>query len=100
MSADYTNGSQLRLCALIRLLRGNEFLGVAPNELAKALAVTPSTITRDLFNLKKAGFAESLATGRWRLGPELVQTGLAFAAHVAETSDALSEMKQRFTREI
>lgn len=96
--SDYTNPAQQRVLATVLLLAGNEFDGVAPVELARALATNPSNVTRDLANLETAGFAERLPTGRWRLGPKLVQIGLAFSAHVAKKSDQLDEIRQRYTR--
>lgn len=95
----YRNEAQQRLCRLIQLLAGNEFNGVAPSDLAKALKTNPSNITRDLSNLKDAGFAELITdTGRWRLGPKLIQVALAFSEHVGQMSDRLAELKTRYSR--
>lgn len=100
MSKDiYINAAQQRLLKAIVLLAGNEFSGLAPSDLAKALGTNPSNVTRDLANLKEAGLAEQLPdTGRWRLGPKLVQIALAFSDHVARSSDRMDELKQRYTR--
>lgn len=96
---DYTNEAQQRLCKMIRLLAGNEFGGLAPSELAKALGTNPSNVTRDLFNLQKAGIAEEVAdSGRWRLGPALVQIGLAFSLHLDRARSRFDEINQRYTR--
>lgn len=99
MSADYINAAQQRLLKVVVLLAGNEFGGLAPSDLAKALNTNPSNITRDLANLKEAGLAEQLIdTGRWRLGPKLVQIAVAFTEHIARSSDRMSELKHRYTR--
>lgn len=96
---DYTNEAQQRLCRLILLLAGHEFDGMAPSDLAKALKTNPSNITRDLHNLKEAGLAELMAeTGRWRLGPKLVQIAIAFSEHVGRMSDRLAELQTRYSR--
>lgn len=100
MSTDYINAAQQRLLRVIVLLAGNEFGGLAPSDLAKALDTNPSNITRDLANLKEAGLAEQLSdTGRWRLGPKVVQIAVAFSEHIARTSDRMAEIKQRYTRQ-
>ena len=96
--SDYINAAQQRLLKAVVLLAGNEFNGLAPSDLAKALNTNPSNVTRDLASLKEAGLAEQLDTGRWRLGPKLVQIALAFSDHVARSSDRMSEIKQRYTR--
>lgn len=97
-ATDYTNPAQQRVLAIQLLLAGNEFTGVLPSELARALDTSLPNMTRDLFNLEKAGIAERMPTGRWRLGPKLVQIALAFTTHVGRQSDQLTEIKQRYTR--
>lgn len=99
-TTNYINAAQQRLLRVIVLLAGNEFGGLAPSDLAKALDTNPSNITRDLANLKEAGLAEQLSdTGRWRLGPKVVQIAVAFSEHIARTSDRMAEIKQRYTRQ-
>lgn len=98
--SDYINASQQRLLKVIVLLAGNEFSGLAPSDLAKALSTNPSNITRDLANLKEAGLAEQMTdTGRWRLGPKVIQIAVAFTEHVSRSSDRLAELQQRYTRQ-
>lgn len=100
MSVDYINAAQQRLLKVVVLLAGNEFNGLAPSDLAKALNTNPSNITRDLANLKEAGLAEQLPdTARWRLGPKLVQIALAFSDHMARSTSRMSELQQRYTRQ-
>ncbi len=100
MDSDYSNESQQRLVRLLLLLAGNEFHGLAPGEIAKALQVNPATTTRDLFNLKESGVAEQIEeTGRWRLGPKLVQISLAYQTNIARAKSRLAEVDQRFSRE-
>lgn len=54
-ATDYTNAAQQRLLQLIDLMAGHELQGLTPGEIAKALAVNGSTVTRDLDNLRTAG---------------------------------------------
>ncbi len=98
--SDYINAAQQRLLKAVVLLAGNEFNGLAPSDLAKALNTNPSNVTRDLANLKESGLAEQLPdTGRWRLGPKLVQIALAFSDHMARSSSRMEELNQRYTRQ-
>lgn len=97
--SDYINAAQQRLLKTILLLAGNEFSGLAPSDLAKALKTNPSNVTRDLANLKEAGLAEQLHdTGRWRLGPKLIQIAMSFTDNVARSADRARELQQRYTR--
>lgn len=98
--SDYINAAQQRLLKVIVLLAGNEFSGLAPSDLAKALNTNPSNITRDLANLREGGIAEPLGdTGRWRLGPKVVQIALAFSDSMARSSSRMNEINQRYTRQ-
>lgn len=101
MASTYDNSSQQRILRALVVLAGNEFQGVAPGELAKAMGESPSTATRDLHNLKEVGFAEQIQeTGRWRLGPKVVQISLAFSNELARAESRLGEVKNRYTREL
>lgn len=97
---DYTNNAQQRLLQVIAVLAGNEFSGLLPGEIAKAVGTTPHNITRDLDNLRQAGVAEQIQdTGRWRLGPKLIQVAMAFQRHVAKMRSRFDEIEQRYSRE-
>lgn len=96
----YTSGSQERGYRVLILLAGNEFNGLAPGEIAKTLATNPSNITRDLSVLQAVGLAEQIQeTGRWRLGPKVVQIAVAFQRHLASAQARVSEIEQRYTRD-
>lgn len=99
--SDYINAAQQRLLKAVLLLAGNELAGLAPSDLAKALDTNPSNVTRDLANLKEAGLAEQLPdTGRWRLGPKVVQIAVDFYTNLDRTQSRVDEIKQRYTRSI
>lgn len=101
MNERYRNEAQQRLCKLIVLLAGNEFNGVAPSDLAKALNTHPSNITRDLANLQEAGFADRIGeTDRWRLGPKVVQVAVSFWTQLEQAKARVDELQQRYTRQI
>lgn len=99
MSDRYINAAQQRVLALQFRLAGHEIEGIAPSELAAALQTSASNITRDLANLKEAGIAEPLDTGRWRLTPRVVQISLAASKAFASAQDRLNEARQRFSTE-
>lgn len=99
MSHKYDNAGQQRILRALLILAGNEFNGVAPGELAKAMNESPSTATRDLHNLKEVGFAEQIQeTGRWRLGPKVIQVSLAFSQELSRARARLDEVSNRYTR--
>lgn len=99
MSHKYDNAGQQRILRALLVLAGNEFNGVAPGELAKAMNESASSATRDLHNLKEVGFAEQIQeTGRWRLGPKVVQVSFAFSHELARAQQRVSELQNRYTR--
>jgi len=97
--ADYTSESQQRILRTLTVLAGNEFNGLTPSEVAKAVRTSASNATRDLANLREAGLAEVIQeTGRWRLGPKLVQIAVAFSTHLNRAQTRLDELTNRYTR--
>lgn len=96
---DYINAAQQRILQTLVLLAGNEFAGLAPSQIAKSLGTSQSNVTRDLANLQAGGLAEIIQdTGRWRLGPRLVQIATAFSLHLDESRRRVDEVAQRYTR--
>lgn len=99
MTADrYINAAQQRVLKMIFRLAGHEIEGLAPSELASALRTSASNVTRDLANLREAGVAEAMDSGRWRLAPHIVQISLAASTAFTRAQDRLDEARQRFTR--
>lgn len=98
MSDQYTNAAQQRVLAATVVLAGNEAMGVAPSQLAKALRTSASNITRDLANLVTAGFVEKLDSGNYRLGPRLVQIAIAHQRGLADIKARVDEIEQRYSR--
>lgn len=96
-ATNYTNAAQQRLLQLIDLLAGHELQGLLPGEIAKALAVGASTVTRDLDNLRSAGWAELTPKGdRWRLTPHVIQHGLRYSAALQAGAQAWRDLEQRY----
>ena len=98
---DYTNAAQQRLLQLIDLLAGHELQGLTPGEIAKALAVNGSTVTRDLDNLRTAGWAELTPKGdRWRLTPHVLQISLRYATALNAGAQQWRDVQQRYGRAV
>lgn len=90
---------QQRLLSLIRVLAGNEIEGLSPTEIAKLQECNPSVVTSDLANLKHFGWAEQIATtGRWRLGPEIVQIATRHLTAIDRAQRRLDETANRYSR--
>lgn len=100
MSDDkYISDAQQRILGLILTLAGNEIEGLAPGQIAKLNDCSPSQVTRDLANLKHKGWAEQLpATGRWRLGPDIVQIASRHMAAMDRARTRLEEAQARYSR--
>jgi DNA-binding IclR family transcriptional regulator len=96
----YTNESQERGYKVLKLLAGNEFSGLAPGEIAKALNISPGNVTRDLRVLQKVGLAEQLPhdENKWRLGPAMIQMANAHKQHLATVHHRIAEVEQRYSR--
>ena len=95
----YISDAQQRILQLIRTLAGNEMEGLAPSQIAKLNACSASQVTRDLANLKHAGWAEQITTtGRWRLGPTPVQVALRHATALERAASRLEEVRHRYSR--
>jgi DNA-binding IclR family transcriptional regulator len=97
--ATYTNEAQQRILKLLLAMLGDVAYGYAPGDLSRLLAVSASSVTRDLRNLEEAGLALLDAeTGRWRLSPLLPQQALAMLDGIERARARLDEVQQRYTR--
>lgn len=98
--ADYTNSSQQRILRVVQALAGHEITGVAPAALAREVGCSAACITRDVDNLRTAGLAEEVPeTGRWRLGPSIVQIALKHMSALDRAEKRLHEVRNRYGRE-
>lgn len=67
----YTNAAQQRVLQTLRLLAESAPNGTFPSQIAARFRTLPSNTTRDLANLRQAGFAVRVH-GRWfPTGPTL-----------------------------
>lgn len=97
----YRSESQQKTLAIMIRLAGHEKTGLAPGEIAKATGIPNSNVTRALANLRIAGLAEQVPgmEGRWRLGPKLIQIGLAYTRAIERLRAEVDELEQRYTRD-
>lgn len=100
MSAEqsYISEAQQRILRLELCLAGHEVDGLSPGQIAQLNECTASQVTRDLANLKHAGRAEQLPTGRWRLGPQIVQIAMRHMTALERARTRLDETTQRYSR--
>lgn len=98
--ADYTNTSQQRILRVLQALAGHEITGIAPAALARELACSAACVTRDMDNLRSSGMAELVPeTGRWRLGPAVVQIALKHMTALDRAEKRLVEVRSRYSRD-
>lgn len=98
-TADYTNEAQQRLLKVVMLLGEDVITGLAPAQIAKALSVPASYVTRDLDNLKTAGWAVyQEETGRWLLGTKPGALGVNVMSSIDRATRKVEEARSRFTR--
>jgi DNA-binding IclR family transcriptional regulator len=95
---DYTNEAQQRLLKVVLALFGDVVHGMTPGALAKAVDCSAAVMTRDLFNLEKAGIAaRDESTGAWRLTPRLPQQAIKVWTAIDRAERRINEAKQRYT---
>lgn len=96
-ATNYTNAAQQRLLQLIDLLAGHELQGLTPTEIGRALGSAAPLVTRDLDNLRTAGWAELRPGGKtWRLAPHAIQTSLRYAAGLQAGGQNLRDTQRRY----
>jgi len=101
MTADskYTNDAQQRILKVVMLLGEDVMTGLSPGQIAKEFGVPASYITRDLENLKTAGWAiQNEETGRWLLGAKPGALGVKVMHSIDRAERKVSEARSRFTR--
>ena len=83
---------------LLRLLAGHEVLGLAPAEIAKALAVSPSWVSINLPALASTGFVEQVpGANRWRLGVAFVRIAVTVSTNLNQNRRQLDDLSTRYS---
>lgn len=93
--------AQRRIVETIFCLAGHELMGLSTVDVQRALNHKhASLVTRDLQVLLDMGVAEQIPeTGRWRLGPRLVQIARDFEVAASKAAAKVRELEQRYTRQ-
>ena|SRR5450830_1387493 len=92
------NAAQQRLLRVVMLLGEDVVTGVAPSQIARELGVAASYITRDLTNLKEAGWAiKNEETGRWLLAAKVGALSIKVLHSIDRAERKLAEVRDRFT---
>lgn len=99
---DYTNSSQQRILNVLLTMFGHEINGLEPGQIAEMTQTSPSNITRDIFNLRKAGFVEQLQhdENRFRVSPMIGQKSISILTTIERAASRVDEAKNRYTRNI
>lgn len=94
---DYTHAAQQRLLQLVDLLAGHELAGLEPGAIAKAIGTSNSNITRDLDNLRRAGWAELHPNSKtWRLTPHVIELGRRYSSGLLQGRQRLDDLERRY----
>ena len=94
---DYTKAAQQRILRLADLLAGHELAGLEPGAIAKAIGTSNSNVTRDLDNLRRAGWAELHPGGKtWRLTPHVIELGRRYSAGLMQGRQRLDDLERRY----
>lgn len=95
--SDYTNESQQRLLNILSTLFGHEVTGISAADIIKATGNKNANVTRDLFNLEKAGFAQRLPSGNWRVSERLGRQAMVMLNHIEHQQKMLDRARNRLT---
>jgi DNA-binding IclR family transcriptional regulator len=92
------NEAQQRVLQLLSLLANDVVDGLAPSQMATALDVPASYITRDLANLAAQQFVVKIdKTGHWILGSAAAAMAVRAAKSIGQADSRLAEIKHRFS---
>jgi DNA-binding IclR family transcriptional regulator len=92
------NSSQQRLMQVINLLGNDVVNGYAPSQLAAALGVAQSYISRDLDNLLAEQWViKNEQTGHWIIGPKIIAIAVKGIKAVDDAQRRLDSIRNRFT---
>lgn len=85
----------LRLMRAIKALSGHALDGLSNGELATALNIPASAVTRLMTTMAEEGFAIKLENGRFAPGIALLQVAQRTSNELAKANDRITELNQR-----
>lgn len=87
--------SGARCLRVIKALRGQTLGGLSNSDIAKAVGIPASAVTRCMGTLISEGFAIKLDTGRFALSVAVLQIAQAHADEMSRASNRIHELNQR-----
>ncbi|SAY50911.1 helix-turn-helix domain-containing protein [Neisseria weaveri] len=84
-----------RLLKVLKALKGHSFTGVSNKELADALDMKPTQVSRDLEDLMAEGLVMKLDNGRFAHSVQMLQIAQAYSNQVARLQAQINETNQR-----
>lgn len=84
-----------RILKVLKALKGHSFIGVSNKELADALDLKPTQISRDLEDLMAEGLVMKLDNGRFAHSVQMLQIAQAYSNQVARLQAQINETNQR-----
>ena len=90
-----TSESGARCLRVMKVLRGHSLSGLSNSDIAKALSIPPSAVTRCMNTLIAEGFATKLDTGRFALSTATLQIAQAHADEMTRATNRIHELNQR-----
>ena len=93
------NNSQQRILKIIEFLFNDVVQGYQPMQIARHISATASSITRDMTNLKAAGWVvQDEDTGCWRIHPRIGQQAVKIYSAIERHRSRVEEAANRYTR--
>ncbi|WKE65050.1 helix-turn-helix domain-containing protein [Gallaecimonas kandeliae] len=95
MSNANVSNTGLRILRAIKALSGHALDGLSNAELAQALNIPPSAVTRLMATMAAEGFATKLDNGRFAPGMALLQVAQRTSNELAAANERINELTQR-----
>lgn len=101
VNPNYISDNVQRALTVLKILAGNELMGITPGDIAKAGHISPSNVTRALHNLKHHGLAElhPMINGRWRLSPSYLTSVANHLSREIDRGQSLAFDMKRYEKQ-
>lgn len=96
MVTEASNG-MLRTLDVLKALKGHSLTGLSNKEIADALHISPSAVTRALATLIESGLATKLESGRFAHSVQMLQIAFAHSEHISRTQNRMDELQRRIS---
>lgn len=89
------NASALRCLEILKLLKGRSLTGLTTSDIARALAISLSTASRDLATLVASGLVAQLDGDKYALSVAMLGIAEAHRLEMARARSRVDELDQR-----